>query len=239
MRIQTFNNTAEMADFSSNIIVNEINLNPAMLLCTATGGSPSETYTQLVNKKDQFNAKYLRIIKLDEWGGVPMDNEQTCEQYLQKHLVQPLQIDVNRYFAFNSNPFVPEEEVARMQGVISKQGPVDVCVLGLGMNGHIAFNEPASFLNPHCHIAELSVTSMQHPMAEEMDIKPWYGLTLGMADILQSKKIILLINGTHKKKIASDLMSGKITSSLPASFLWLHPDVYCCITIDAVEVHNQ
>jgi galactosamine-6-phosphate isomerase len=238
MRIETFNSTAEMADFASDIIVNEIIFNPGMLLCAATGGSPGETYTQLVNKKDQFNAKYLRIIKLDEWGGVPMDIEQTCEQYLQKHLVQPLQIEINRYFAFNSNPLVPEEEAARIQSVVSNLGPIDICVLGLGMNGHIAFNEPAAFLNPYCHIAKLSETSMQHPMAEGMDIKPWYGLTLGMANILQSKKIILLINGAHKKKIASELMSGQISPSLPASFLWLHQDVYCCITKDAMEVHN-
>jgi galactosamine-6-phosphate isomerase len=239
MKIKTFRNTAEMADFASDIIVNEIIFNPGMLLCAASGGSPTETYMQLVKKKEQYDAKYMRVIKLDEWGGVPMDDAQTCEQYLQKHLVLPLQIDGNRYFAFDSNAPVPEEEVARMKSIILKQGPIDNCVLGLGMNGHIAFNEPAEFLNPYCHIASLSETSMQHPMAEEMDTKPWYGLSLGMADILQAKKIIILINGVHKKKIASELMSGKITPSLPASFLWLHPDVYCCITKDAMEMNNQ
>jgi len=224
-----------MADFASDSIIDEINNKPGLLLCAATGGTPGETYDQLANRKDRFNNTFLRLIKLDEWGGVPMNDTQTCEQYMQKQLVKPLQIEADRYFAFNSNAPVPEAEVARMQHILAEQGPVDICILGLGMNGHIAFNEPASYLLPHCHVARLSETSMQHPMANEMEIKPAYGLTLGMADILQSKKIILLIHGAHKKNIASQLMEGKITPLLPASFLWLHPDVTCCITEDAYD----
>jgi len=103
------------------------------------------------------------------------------------------------------------------------------------MNGHLALNEPAEYLQPFCHKAELSEQSLRHPMASEMQIKPAYGLTLGMADIFCSKMIIILINGQQKKRMVSKFLSKKITSLVPASFLWLHPNVICLIEKDALD----
>jgi galactosamine-6-phosphate isomerase len=126
------------------------------------------------------------------------------------------------------------QECEKIQEKLEAVGPVDLCILGLGMNGHLALNEPTEYLHPHCHIAQLSAMSLQHQMISEMEIKPAYGLTLGMADILQSKKILILINGSQKKWIVSKLLQRKINTSLPASFLWLHPAATCLITKDAI-----
>jgi len=97
----------------------------------------------------------------------------------------------------------------------------------LGQNGHVAFNEPADSLHPHAHLAELSETSLNHTMINNAGVEIKYGFTLGMADILQSKKIILLVNGTHKQAIMKRLLQKKISTQLPASLLWLHPNVTC------------
>uniref|UniRef100_UPI0035937362 6-phosphogluconolactonase n=1 Tax=Pricia sp. TaxID=2268138 RepID=UPI0035937362 len=113
-------------------------------------------------------------------------------------------------------------------------GPIDICILGLGKNGHIGFNEPAKTLTPFCHVAKLSEKSLQHSMANTMKPKPAYGLTLGMADILRSKKIILLLTGSDKQDIIFKLLSKEITTQLPASFLWLHHDVSCFIDSNAL-----
>jgi galactosamine-6-phosphate isomerase len=72
-------------------------------------------------------------------------------------------------------------------------------------------------------------------MALEMEVKPTYGLTLGIADIFSSKMIILIVSGSRKKAVVSQLLSGRITNQLPASFLWLHPNVVCLIERDATE----
>lgn len=109
------------------------------------------------------------------------------------------------------------------------QAPIDLCILGLGKNGHIAFNEPGDTLHPYCHVAQLSPESMQHTMAQTMQTQPTYGLTLGMADILSAKKIILLITGSNKKSAIEKLLQSNLTTHLPASLLWLHPDVDCLI----------
>jgi len=225
MFIKTFNQPGELAAYTSGLLIHEINRKPGLLLCAATGSSPTETYKHLVDRKQEFDPGLLRIIKLDEWGGVPMDYPHTCEQYLQEQLVKPLNIPANHYFGFNSCPHNAESEVNRMKKIIEHEGPVDICILGLGMNGHIALNEPGDVLAPHCHVARLSKQSQLHPMIDGLENKPSYGLTLGMADILNSKMIILIIQGANKKDVIDKFMSQEITTSLPASFLWLHPNV--------------
>lgn len=237
MKINIADNYDELSLQASELILEDIKKNKNLLLCTATGGSPTQTYQLLAEKynKQPKLFEQLRILKLDEWGGIPMNHPATCESYLQTHIIQPLHIAESRYNGFVSNPADPLTECMRVQQIIDTEGPIDVCVLGLGMNGHVAFNEPAAHLQPHCHVAELSDVSLQHPMAAEMQVKPAYGLTLGMADILHSKSILILISGTEKKNVVSQFLSKKITSFLPASFLWLHPNVTCLIESSAMQ----
>jgi len=224
-----------------DMIVREIKKKPNLLLCAATGGSPTGTYNALgkefQNQPSLFNQ--LQILKLDEWGGIPMSYPTTCESYLQTHVIQPLQIPASRYTGFLSNPENPDKECTRVQNILDKKGPIDICILGLGMNGHLALNEPDEYLQAHCHVAKLSAQSQQHQMFVEMQEKPKYGLTLGMSDILQSKMILILINGSKKKEIVQKFLSKKITSSVPASFLWLHPNVTCLIQNDALGEMND
>jgi galactosamine-6-phosphate isomerase len=237
MKIDICDTYDELSLKAKDIIVQEIKQNGKLLLCAATGGSPTGTYNLLANEhqNNQDIFSQLRVLKLDEWGGIPMNSSGTCESYLQKYLIQPLKISKDRYIGFNSNPENPDVECEHIQAILSQQGPIDICILGLGMNGHLALNEPDNFLHPYCHVAKLSESSLQHPMAVEMLVKPTYGLTLGMADILSSKKIIILINGTQKRVVASKFLSQKISNSVPASFLWLHSNVICLIEKNSIE----
>jgi len=241
MKIEVCNSYDELSRKAKDIIIGEIKKNEKLLLCTATGGSPTKTY-ELLGKEYQEKPKLfsgLRIIKLDEWGGIPLNHLATCETYLQEYLIRPLHIPASRYISFNSNPVNASLECEHIQEKLNKEGPVDLCILGLGMNGHLAFNEPARFLQPRCHVAELSEMSLQHPMASEMQIKPAYGLTLGITDILHSRMILILINGSHKRKIVKKFLSQKISSSVPASFLWLHPNIICLIGKDAMDIGKR
>ncbi|NJK95158.1 MAG: glucosamine-6-phosphate deaminase [Bacteroidales bacterium] len=153
-----------------------------LLLCAASGSSPTGTYTKLAERNDIDTYKNLKVIKLDEWGGIPANHEGSCETYLQSILVKPLNIREENYYSFQSEPSSPEEECNRIQQLIYQNGPIDACVLGLGMNGHIAFNEPSTYLQAHCHVAVLSEASMNHPMAKNMKKDSVYGLSLGMAE---------------------------------------------------------
>lgn len=235
MKINICDSYESMSRKAANIIIENLGQHGDLMLCAATGGTPTRMYELLAEKyadnPDLFSE--LKIIKLDEWGGIPMEHAGTCESYLQQYVIYPLTISEKRYISFQSNASDPQAECMRVQSSLDKKGPIDICILGLGMNGHIAFNEPAEFLHTGCHVAELSEKSLLHPMALAEEEKPKYGVTLGMQDIMNSKLIILLINGTKKKEIAQALLSEKITTQLPASLLWLHPNVICLIDKDA------
>jgi galactosamine-6-phosphate isomerase len=236
MNLQLFASPEELAEQASEHIIDRLRNTGEFLICTATGNSTTLTYKKLVEKRQRYSTEHLKVVKLDEWGGIPLDYPQTCETYLWNHLLRPLHIAEDQFLGFISDTENPAEECRRVQDRLDQEGPIDLCILGIGLNGHIAFNEPAAFLQPHCHIAKLSEKALNHPMAKEMGAKPTYGLTLGMADILNSKEILLLISGASKAEITRDFMQRRISTELPASFLWLHPNVHCLCDREAFSL---
>lgn len=238
MKIEICNSYEEISRKAKDIIIENLSKQKDLLFCAATGGSPTRMY-ELLEEEYRVNPKLfsqMLAIKLDEWGGIPMEHAGTCESYLQKHMIRPLGITPDRYISLQSNLSDPEKECQRIQQILDEKGSIDICILGLGMNGHMALNEPDEFLTPHCHIAILSEQSLEHPMISGEGDKPTYGLTLGVADILQSKLIILLINGAKKREITKQLLSKQITNQLPASLLWLHTNVICLVDKEAAGI---
>ena len=236
MKIQYCSDYNAMSQLSCDSIVSDLRKRPKQLICMSTGNSPKDTYEKLASVFNRYPAFFseLIIVKLDEWGGIDSNEPSSCESYIQEKILQPLAIPQNRYISFKSNPVSPQKECERIQIEIQEKGPIDICILGLGQNGHIGFNEPANILTAHCHVAELTADSLNHQMINALNKKPTYGLTLGMADILQSKKIILLVTGAKKKEVIKKLLSKRITTNLPASFLWLHNQVECYIDVNSV-----
>lgn len=238
MQIKIVNSYNELSHLAKEHILQSLETKPNLLFCAATGNSPTATYQHLAeeHQKDPNLFSKLRVLKLDEWGGIDPVEKGSCESYLQKYLLQPLQISGERYIGLKSNTENPQKECKRISSFLAEEGPIDLCVLGLGSNGHLALNEPAEFLQAQCHVAELSPSSLKHKMTTGMKQKPAYGLTLGMADILQSKKILILITGKGKSALVQQLLSGKINSQLPASFLWLHPNTICLINRESIHL---
>jgi len=166
----------------------------------------------------------MRVLQIDEWCGLPPGSPATCQADLQTKLLEPLRITRDRYKGFRTDAPEPETECGRMARWLAAHGPIDICILGLGANGHVAMNEPAAYMTPHAHVAELARSSRQHALLKILAKKPRYGLTLGMGDILRSRRILLLVNGKRKHPALSRLMKPIITTRFPASYLWLHPD---------------
>ncbi|SDK18376.1 galactosamine-6-phosphate isomerase [Catalinimonas alkaloidigena] len=230
MNITYWEDYAQMSVRAAALVLAEITQKPNLLLCAATGHSPAGLYEELVEHAASNPALFgqLRVVKLDEWGGVSPQSPISCEHYLQTRLVQPLRIAPERYLSFRSEAADPAEECQRVQEALDQVGPLDVCILGIGQNGHLALNEPHPTLEPLCHVAQLSDTTLHHPMFQG-EAAPSFGLTLGMQALLQARKVILLVAGAHKEQAREALLSGKITTALPASFLWLHRDVECLV----------
>ncbi len=237
MTITYFDNPLLMSEKATELVLEEITKNPSLLLCAATGSSPLPLYEGLALKAQRKRSLFdkIRILLLDEWLGLP-SNEGSCNGYAQEKIIAPLEVAKERYFNFNSEADDIAAECKRMQEVLDKEGPIDLCILGLGKNGHLGFNEPADELQPHCHLANLSLKSQEHDMVAKTSAKPVHGLTLGMQDILSAKKIILLVSGEGKEVVAKQLLSGEITNQCPATWLWKHDNVHC-LMVSSGDMH--
>jgi galactosamine-6-phosphate isomerase len=189
-------------------------------------------YAEMI--KDKAIYASMRVIKMDEWGIIPINHPDSCETYLKKHLLGPLDIADDRYTTFDTAPELIEGECKRLGQFIQSNGPLDICILGVGKNGHIAFNEPSEALNPDFHKAILADSTIAHDPALSAGLEPAYGLCVGMEGIMQSKKIIFLITGKGKQEAVKRIMERKIGTDCPASFLWMHPNVECLIDSSAI-----
>lgn len=226
LKIQIAENAESVGKQAARIIVAELKRKPDLLLCASAGSTPTPAYRELGAHRLRKPALFrrLRILQIDEWAGLLPKNPASCESDLRLKLLQPLGVGKDRYVGFKSNADNPRTECARVARWLAANGLIDVCILGLGVNGHVAMNEPAEVFVPGPHVAQLALSSQKHPLLKDLRRKPTQGLTLGLGDILRSRKILLLVSGQHKRAPLKQLLRPTVSTKFPASFLWLHSD---------------
>lgn len=233
MNIKRFDDYSSMSSYGCKIAIDLIKIKPNSLVSVATGNSTIGLYKNFkkysTDNHDFFSK--VRILKLDEWLiGSETGKVGFCEQYIKSNILKPLNINSDRYISYNANTKNPDVECFRVYEVIKNTGPIDLCILGLGKNGHLGFIEPGAPLYIKPYVAELSKESQNHEMVLNENIIYKSGFTLSINQILSSKKIIIFISGKEKEKAKADLLSGDISTDCPASFLWLHKNVECLIS---------
>ena len=224
MKTSVFKDHESVSHSAAQEIVSLVKQNPRLVMCLSTGSTPKLMYSLLQKSADSMPGlfKSVRVITIDEWAGIPENDPCSCDYYLQQHVIKPLDISDSHYLRFRCNAEQPSEECHRIQTELASLGSIDLCILGLGLNGHIAMNEPGKALNPNAHLSELTEEIKQHPMLASKTTKPHHGYTLGISDILSSKRIIMLATGNSKAVQLKRLLTPKIETTFPASFLWLH-----------------
>ncbi len=220
---------SSMSRSAARLVMQRIAAKPDLLICLATGHSPTGLYQHLVraSQRDPRLFRAIRVIKLDEWHGLPPDNPATCEAYLQEHFVGPLRIDPRRYTAFRSDARNAEAECRRISRRLDAIGPIDLAILGLGRNGHLGLNEPGGFLHSDAHVAKLARLTLRHEMLKDVGRPVKRGMTLGMGQLMAAQEILLLVCGPNKRIAMQQLRSCEISTHWPASLLHLHPKVTC------------
>ncbi len=212
-------------------VLRAVRRQPAMLLGAVTGDSPRGLYRRLarVGARSPRLFSRLRVLAMDEWLGLPRGHAATCERFVREEVVGPLRIARARWQGWRSDARAPDREVARYTRWLRAQGPMDLCLLGLGRNGHLLMNEPRAAFEPFPHASRLLPSSRRHSMIRSLRPPPRFGYTLGLHDILSAREIVLLVSGSSKKAPLARMLSRRVTTACPASFLWLHPrvTVYC------------
>ena len=203
---------------------------PDLLICLASGDTPTGTYALLADAPDRLAS--ARFIQLDEWAGLGADDPASCAAYLERTVRGPLAVPADRWIGIRGDAPDASAECRRVATALAAAGPIDLCILGLGRNGHLGLNEPAESFDPSCHVATLAEQSHGHPMLAGTD-SVREGLTLGLGDILRSRRILLLVSGAAKRAPLARLAERRVWPQLPASFLWLHGDAVCLCDEDA------
>jgi len=225
-----------MSDMASDLMMRKVQEKPHALFCLATGSSPTASYHLFVEKvkKEKLDVSKLKIVKLDEWFGLPESSPATCEYYLQENLLKPLHISKDRYIAFHPMEENTQFECSRIERLIQEAGGIDLCILGLGRNGHLGFNEPAEKSYPFTHKALLETKTKSHPMLVGNQEEAQYGYTLGIGNLLRARAIAFLITGQGKKEAYEAFQKAFLSAWHPANYLWLHKDVTCFVDEESV-----
>lgn len=202
---------------------------PEAVLGLATGGTPLGTYHELIrlNRARQVSFSQVTTFNLDEYVGLPREHEQSYYSFMHNNLFT--NIDINQ-----ANCHLPDgqatdlfQECLRYEKLIDDAGGIDLQLLGIGSDGHIAFNEPGSSLASRTRVKALTEQTRQDNSRffSSMDQVPKIAITMGVGTILEADSILLLATGQGKATAVRDFVEGPITSMVPASALQLHPQV--------------
>ena len=219
---------ADLSRKAANIISAQIILEPESVLGLATGSTPIGTYQNLVKgyQNGDLDFSRVRTINLDEYCGLSTDHEQSYRYFMNYHLFNHINIDRNNTNVPNGCAEDLQEECSRYEKLIASLGGIDLQLLGIGHNGHIAFNEPNSYFEKDTHVVELKESTIQANARffNTIDEVPKKAISMGIQSIMRARKILLIANGSDKKDIVMKSVYGPITPEVPASILQLHPD---------------
>lgn len=225
--VSIFKNYEELSAFAAAQIISMVQHKPAAVLCLAAGNTPRLTYQKVVALANEKGIDFSAItfIGLDEWMGIAPAIEGSCFHFLNQLIFAPLSIQKECIHFFDAIANDPEAACKRINAIISEKGGIDLTLVGIGINGHIGFNEPGIDPNLGAHVVVLdAVTSKagQKYFKETRELTK--GITLGMAQIMASRKVLLLANGKNKTGIIHKTLRTNISVSIPASFIREHPN---------------
>ena len=226
IKVDTYERLSQLA---ANIIMAQVVSKPESVLGLATGSSPVGTYKKLIeyNKNGDVDFSTVTSVNLDEYVGLTPDNDQSYRFFMNDNLFNHINIDKSKTFVPSGCAKDMDKECKDYDALIEKLGGIDLQLLGIGLDGHIGFNEPDEVFEKGTHVVTLDESTIEANARffSSKDEVPTSAITMGMLPIMQAKKVLLVANGQNKKDILEKAFYGPITPMVPASILQLHPDV--------------
>lgn len=218
-----------MSRAAANIISAQITMKPDCVLGLATGSTPIGTYKNLVRRyqKGDLDFSLVSTVNLDEYKGLPADNDQSYRYFMNNNLFN--HVNINKENTYVPNGMEPDSEKAcrEYDEIVRNMGGADLQLLGLGHNGHIGFNEPAEEYPKGTNCVDLQASTIEanKRFFASIDEVPKQAYTMGIGTIMSAKKILVVVSGADKADIVAKAFQGPITPQVPASILQLHNDV--------------
>lgn len=243
MRVWVEKNYGQMSRKAAQIIGETIAANPKAVLGLATGQTPEGCYAELVrmHREEGLDFHLITTFNLDEYLGLPPSHEQSYHRYMNDKLFNHINIDKKRTYVPDGLTPRPQEFCNSYEKLIKSSGGIKLQVLGIGRNGHIGFNEPGSPFDSRTRVVDLSEETRRDNSRffGSIDQVPRRAMTMGLATIMDARRILLLASGVNKARAVERAIKGSTDPEVPASVLQLHPDCTFLLDKEAASIVSE
>lgn len=238
MKVIVCKNTEELANEALKVMLDVIKSKENPVIGLATGSSPIGLYNAMIrdHKENGTSYKNVKSVNLDEYVGLGIESDQSYVYFMNDNLFKGINIDKNNTNLPNGKADDMNAECDRYTALLDSM-PQDIQLLGIGGNGHIGFNEPGTPFDSTTHIVELQERTRidNARFFSSLDEVPTHAITMGIKNIMNAKKILVVANGKSKADAVYSMVKGEITESCPASVLQNHNDVTVIVDEDAAS----
>ena len=243
IQVKIFDTYDQISQTAADLVSEVIHQKPACVLGLATGSSPLGLYRELVRRyeKKELDFSLVHTFNLDEYFPIDPDNPQSYRYFMNQNLFKHINIPLENTHVPHGNDEDIEAVCQNYEKMLARSGGVDIQILGIGGNGHIAFNEPAEAFADQTHqvdLEESTIKANSRFFASEAEV-PRKAITMGIGSIMKAKKILLIANGAAKAKAIQACVEGPISPACPASALRFHPDVTILADREAAKLLSR
>lgn len=230
MKIIIVRDYEEMSARAAEIVDGFIRRNSRVTIGLPTGNTPTGMYRLLVgrHRAQRLDFAGVTTFNLDEYWGLAPDHPASFAWYIRTNFLDHVNIPPGRSH-WPSSTGDAQLVCREYEEAVRREGGLDLAILGIGANGHIAFNEPGTPFSARTHVARLTEETRRiaarGPEFQRLEDVPEAGITMGIATIMEAKTVLLLASGPAKAKAVAGAVAGPVTEDLPASVLQRHGDV--------------
>ncbi|MCL2509136.1 MAG: glucosamine-6-phosphate deaminase [Oscillospiraceae bacterium] len=228
MQIFIYDTEKEIGQAAGKIFVDHVKANPNAAMGFATGMTPVPTYDYMAGEYEKGNVSFagMKTFNLDEYCDLPREHKNSFYTFMMDNLFSRIDVKPENINFLDGNAPDQSAESERYAQAIIDAGGIDVQFLGIGRNGHIAFNEPAGGFTGEAFKVKLTDSTIEANSIYFDDIAmPRYAMTMGIGSIMRAKKIVFVATGASKAEAVKAMVQGEVTPECPASILQTHDDV--------------
>lgn len=229
MNVLVFDTEEQIGVAAGYYMCGQVLQKPDSVLGLATGSTPIKAYDHMIKlyKQGAVDFSQVTTFNLDEYCKLDINDKNSYHSFMYENLFNEINIPKENINFLDGNADDIEQECKSYEKRIKKAGGIDIQLLGIGSNGHIAFNEPADSFQRWSHIVALKESTINDNSRffDSIEDVPTHALTMGIGSIMQAKRILIIALGEHKAKAVKQVIDGQVTPQCPASILQFHTDV--------------
>jgi len=240
MKVLIFNDYDQVSEAAADLFTEILVSNPKVVIGLATGSTPIGLYQGLIRRYNEKTLDFSKVttFNLDEYIGLTPDNPQSYRSFMQENLFRHINIPAKNTNILSGIEKNHRNSCSEYEKRIAKAGGIEIQVLGIGSDGHIAFNEPGSPLQSRTRVVTLTHQTIEDNARffHSADEVPQYAVTMGVGTILEARKIVLIATGRNKAEAVFGAVEGPVTSMNTASALQFHQDTTVILDHEAASL---